>query len=77
LSGNGASIVELVWYIAAFTEVHFIGGLSLECPVCREISVSNATFKVAPESAKKSVHPALSWLAIHTTGSFRTRTRTQ
>ena len=29
MSGNGASIVELVWYIAAFTEVHFIGGLSL------------------------------------------------
>jgi hypothetical protein len=29
LSGNGASIVELVWYIAAFTEVHFIGGLTL------------------------------------------------
>jgi hypothetical protein len=23
------------------------------------------------------VHPALSWLAIHTTGSFRTRTRPQ
>ncbi|MFN4906103.1 MAG: hypothetical protein ACK5LQ_12790, partial [Planctomycetota bacterium] len=29
MSGNGASIVELVWYIAAFTEVHFIGGLTL------------------------------------------------
>jgi len=29
LSGNCASVVELIWYIAPFTEVHFIGGLSL------------------------------------------------
>jgi len=29
LFGNCASFVELVWYIAAFTEVHFIGGLTL------------------------------------------------
>ncbi len=31
MSGNCASVVELIWNIAPFTEVHFIGGLSLEC----------------------------------------------
>jgi hypothetical protein len=30
LSGNYASIAELVWYFIPFTEVHFIGRLAID-----------------------------------------------